>query len=189
MAVPTTMIAVVPDLDPFSSMLMAERAVAAARFAMPRGWSVKKRITPVYGEGYFGVAWQDAYLWYQERGIKAFTMRSLKGKTIPMWVRDFDGKLAAANPKIQRRREEDGSEKVLIFRKATNPGQRGRIAKRDEKGRIQKGNIGVKWRHPGLEGGDWIYDAIHNTARDNLRFIIGTYAYGEDGFPQRIERD
>jgi hypothetical protein len=117
----------------------------------------------------------DPYVWFQEHGIPAFTMTALAGKTIPMWVSDFDGSVRTKNPKAQIKVTADGRVKVLIFRKAapigarktktrhtklgdiitdapaSYPGAPGRISVRGEGGQIGKGNVGVRWRHPGLK--------------------------------------
>jgi hypothetical protein len=119
----------------------------------------------VWDTGYYGISWSDSYVWFQDQGISAYTMNSLKGKTIPMWVTDEDGSLRAENPKIEQRIEDDGSVRVLIFRKATKPGAPGRISKRNPNGQIAKGNVGVKWRHPGLEPRHFLSYGIRHAAR------------------------
>lgn len=143
------------------------------------------RMFPLYGSGYFGVGWTDNYVWFQEQGIRPFTMYSLAGKVIPLWVDDPTGTEREKNPKAQVRTTMSGKTQVLIFRKAAMPGQRrtvrrkvasgqyeeytvpmsypgapGRIGKREAArpfttpgrtpGAIARGNVGVRWRHPGL---------------------------------------
>ena len=125
-----------------------------------------------------GMASHNSYVWFQEQGIRPFTMTSLQGKTIPMWVNDFDGSLRQKNPKLKTRVMEDGRVKVLIFRRVamlgatkdkyktskvtgqrilvgstpgSYPGAPGRIGTRGSGGQIAKGNVGVKWRHPGMQ--------------------------------------
>lgn len=82
------------------------------------------RLQPIYGKGYFGIWWADSYVWFQDHGIRPFTMRSLAGKTIPMWVDDPTGQERVKNPKAQVRTTMSGKVQVLIFRKAANIGQR-----------------------------------------------------------------
>lgn len=144
------------------------------------------RIFPLYGKGFFGIGFLDSYVWFQENGIRPFTMTSLAGKTIPMWINDPTGVERQRNPKARTRVTLSGKVQVLIFRKvaqigatktvkrrnkvtgtmeatqvpASYPGAPGRIAVRESAsphttpgrvgGRIAPGNIGVKWRHPGL---------------------------------------
>lgn len=182
-------------------------AIRAARFA--RGFAPKatlqssSRFFPIYGEGFFGVSWEHPYIWYQESGIKPFTMRSLAGKTIPMWLNDPDGKLRKENPKAKVRTLYGGRVQVLVFRRAAKLGQRkkvwrneggkmtlrsvpasypgapGRIAVNRSQGImragdvdpsarnpgwIAKGNVGVRWRHPGLPSARFIARAIYVVA-------------------------
>lgn len=165
---------------------MANTAVREARRVMPRlTGQAASRLFPLYGSGFFGVGWQDNYVWFQEQGIRPFTMFSLAGKTIPMWVDDPAGTEREKNPKAQVRTTMSGKTQVLIFRRAAMPGERrtrrrkvadgtyeeytvaasypgapGRISKREAAqpwttpgrtpGAIARGNIGVRWRHPGL---------------------------------------
>ena len=165
---------------------MANTALREARRVMPSltGRSAS-RLFPIYGSGYFGIGWLDNYVWFQEQGIRPFTMFSLAGKTIPMWVDDPTGTERQKNPKAQVRTTMSGKTQVLIFRRAAMPGERrsrrrkiadgtwqeysvpasypgapGRISKREAAqpyttpgrtpGAIARGNIGVRWRHPGL---------------------------------------
>lgn len=176
----------------------ANLAVSLARRRMPKlSGASASRLKPIYGIGYFGITWQDSYVWFQENGIKPFTMTSLQGKTIPMWIDDPTGKERQKNPKAKTRVTLSGKVQVLIFRRVAKvgdmttkrtkvkgskppqyretvtpkhwPGAPGRIAKRqafirysqgpngEQKadigttGKIAPGNIGVWWRHPGLQ--------------------------------------
>lgn len=132
-----------------------------------------------------GMASHNSYVWFQEQGIRPFTMFSLAGKTIPMWVDDPTGTEREKNPRAQTRITLSGKVQVLIFRRAALPGQRitkrrkvadgtwedysapasypgapGRIGRRETSrpmttpgrvpGAIARGNVGVRWRHPGL---------------------------------------
>lgn len=185
-AQPDRMIMRVDGLSGSRARNLANAAVREARRVMPKlsGQSAS-RLFPLYGSGFFGIGWQDSYIWFQERGIAPFTMFSLAGKTIPMWVDDPAGTERERNPKARTRVTMSGKVQVLIFRKAAMPGatrttskkvadgtfeQRtvpasypgapGRIARREASapfttpgrvaGQIARGNIGVRWRHPGL---------------------------------------
>jgi len=165
---------------------LANNALRESRRVMPKltGRSAS-RLYPLYGSGYFGVGWLDNSVWFQEQGIRPFTMFALAGKTIPMWIDDPDGTERQNNPKAQVRTTLSGKTQVLIFRRAAMPGAQrtvrrkiadgtyeeytvpasypgapGRIGKREaaqplttpgrRPGAIAKGNIGVRWRHPGL---------------------------------------
>jgi hypothetical protein len=182
-ASPDRMLMFVDGLSPKKARSIANEATALARRKMPKvSGASARRIQPLYGPGFFGIYWADPYVWFQEQGIKAFTMNNVQGKTIPMWVADADGSLRTKNPKIRTRRTEDGRTQVLIFRRAAIKGQRkvkyrrdpvtglktvvsdvpmsypgapGRIGKRaggpPNAGAIGKGNVGVRWRHPGLQ--------------------------------------
>jgi hypothetical protein len=183
---PDRLIMVVHGLKGPRARSMANDAVRQARQLMPKltGYSAS-RIYPLYGAGYFGIGFLDSYVWFQENGIRPFTMFSLAGKTIPMWIDDPTGEMAQKNPRAQTRVTMSGKPQVLIFRKVAQLGQRktvrrkvanatyeehsvpmsypgapGRIGVRQAGqpyttpgkmgGRIASGNVGVRWRHPGL---------------------------------------
>lgn len=203
---------VIDGLDAQSAMYLAWEAVSQARQTIPRVTGrTALRLQPIWGNEYFGIWFPDNYVWFMEKGTKAFTMRSLAGKTIPMWVEDPGGQLRAKNPKMKTRRTEDGRTQVLIFRRAARMGQRkqvfrkdrlsgeyrstsvpaaypgapGRIARRipgqpftprgQLGGRIASGNIGVRWRHPGLQASQYINSAIARTAFQNGLIITTVY--------------
>lgn len=198
---PDRMIMVHEDLDAQSAKYMAINAMYAARQAMPRvTGATANRLRPISGDGFFGIYFPDPWTWYQERGTKPFTMRSLAGKTIPMWVSDEDGSIRAKNPKSKMRTTEDGRVQVLIFRRAARLGERktvrrknpvtgavettttvasypgapGRINRRTPGqpntpagrlgGQIGAGNVGVRWRHPGLHAAQFLNSALARTA-------------------------
>lgn len=183
---PDRMILVVEGLRGPRARGLANTALREARRVMPKlTGRASSRLFPLYGSGYFGVGWLDNYVWFQEQGIRAFTMFALAGKVIPMWVDDPTGTERQKNPKAQVRTTMSGKEQVLIFRRAAMPGTRrtvtrkgangstetytvpasypgapGRISRREtaqplttqgkRPGAIAKGNVGVRWRHPGL---------------------------------------
>jgi hypothetical protein len=125
---PVRLISRVRNLDFDQARRMANMAVRYARANAPKlNGTGAKRITPVYGKGYFGLTWQDSYMWFQEMGIKAFTMNSLQGKTIPMWIDDPIGTERAKNPKAETRVTKSGKTQVLIFRKAGTKGATKRV--------------------------------------------------------------
>ncbi len=108
-------------------------------------------IKPVNGPGWYGVKWDVPYVWYQNAGINPFTMRSLAGKTIPMWIDDPTGEVKRENPKADTRITVNGRRQVQIFRKAAKFGERKKIGVRDNQGRL------VGWRdvpksYPGAPG-------------------------------------
>jgi hypothetical protein len=185
---PDRIIMIVPGLSGTKARSVAQSAVREARRKMPKmSGASAARLQPLYGKGYFGIWWADSYVWFQDHGIQPFTMKSLAGKTIPMWVDDPTGQERAKNPKAKTRVTMSGKTQVLIFRRAANIGQRITKYKRDPKtgqriivsdkpasypgapgrigvretgspftrsgkvaGQIAKGNVGVRWRHPGI---------------------------------------
>jgi hypothetical protein len=184
---PDRLIMLVPNLSGAKARAAANAAVREARRVMPKlsGQSAS-RIFPLYGKGFFGIGFADSYVWFQENGIRPFTMYNLAGKTIPMWVNDPTGTERQRNPKAKTRVTMSGVTQVLIFRKvaqigqtktvtrrsrltgtvekvqtpASYPGAPGRIGRREAAapyttpgktgGQIASGNVGVRWRHPGL---------------------------------------
>lgn len=182
---PDRMIMLVPKMTGPRARRVANDAVREARRLMPKMTGrAAQRMVPVYGYGYFGIAWQDPYVFFQENGIRPFTMFKLAGKTIPMWIDDPGGAERQKNPRAKIRTTLSGKTQVLIFRRAAMPGQTktvrtkvagqweartvpmsypgapGRIGRREAEkpwtttgkagGQIAGGNIGVRWRHPGL---------------------------------------
>jgi hypothetical protein len=195
---PDRMIMFIPGLNPNRARTIANMAVGEARKKMPKSSGQgASRLQPLYGKAYFGIRWADSYVWFQEQGIRPFTMRNLAGKTIPMWIDDPTGTERAKNPKAKVRTTASGKTQVLIFRRvamigqritrskknaqtgqpqvvedrpASYPGAPGRIAVREAgspmttpgrvAGRIAKGNVGVRWRHPGLDGRKFLNNGI-----------------------------
>ncbi len=176
---------------------MSLHAVAVARRNAPKMTGNSARsIEPIWGQGWFGVRWDpQSPIWFNERGTRPFTMRSLAGKTIPMWIDDPVGTERRANPKARVRTTASGKVQVLIFRRAAKLGERrmkrdrhgklvdvpasypgapGRIAHRDAAapwtaagrrgGSIRPGNVGVRWRHPGIHRRGFIRFALQSAA-------------------------
>jgi hypothetical protein len=115
----------VPGASALQCRSMAYTAVAAARRLAPKlSGASSRRFVPLWGTGFFGIAWMDSYVWFQEAGIRPFTMKSLAGKTIPMWINDPTGAERRKNPKAKVRVTASGNVQVLIFRRAARHGQR-----------------------------------------------------------------
>jgi len=173
---PDRLIMLVGGLSGSRARNLANAAVREARRVMPKlsGQSAS-RLFPLYGSGYFGIGWLDGYTWFQEQGIRPFTMFALKGKVIPMWVDDPTGTEREKNPKARTRVTLSGKTQVLIFRKATDPGAPGRISRREagqpwttpgrRPGAIARGNVGVRWRHPGLAPRKFLNHALSLAAQ------------------------
>lgn len=162
----------------------------------------QKSLYAIWGVGYFGIGWRLDYIWYQEAGIRPFTMHSLEGKVIPMWVDDPRGDVERENTtrssKPETRTTPSGRKQTLIFRRAgkkgdlrrdgepqSYPGAPGRIARREARrpatragktpGAIAKGNTGVRWRHPGLKPRWAITTVLESIAEQNM---MDTTVYG-----------
>jgi hypothetical protein len=125
------MLMMVPGLEAEDAYKAATKAVAHAQALCPKlTGDAASSIAPIYGEGYFGLTWTVGYLWAQNQGVRPFLMRSLAGKTIPMWVDDPTGTEAKKNPKAKRRVTESGRPQVLIFRKAATVGQQKKVTRK-----------------------------------------------------------
>lgn len=213
--IPTRMWVEVPMLSAFETRPISEDATDIARRNMPKfSGALARELEPISGVGFYGVRWTSPAVWFQEVGIRGFTMRTLHG-TIPMWVKDPTGEERRKNPRAKVKIGEDGVPRVLIFRWASAPGQRktvirngvpvsvprsypgapGRINVREtaapftRAGKIggqiagglgaTRGNIGVRWHHPGLVGRSFIYrglvQAAHHAGVDepNLTIHVG----------------
>jgi hypothetical protein len=166
---PDRVIMVVPGLRGPRARQLANAAARETRRLMPRlTGRAASRLFPLYGAGYFGIGWQDSYTWYQDNGIRPFTMYHLAGKTIPMWIDDPAGTERQRNPKAATRITLSGKLQVLIFRRAAQLGQtrtvRTKVAGQWEvrtvpasypgaPGRIGRREAGVPWTTPGRTGG------------------------------------
>jgi hypothetical protein len=211
---PDRLLMLIPGLSGPRARAMANAAVRESRRVMPKlTGRAASRIFPLYGSGYFGIGWLDNYLWFQEQGIRPFTMFALAGKTIPMWVNDPTGTERQKNPRAQVRTTLSGQTQVLIFRKAAMPGTTrrvrrkiangtyeeytvsasypgapGRIGRREtgqpdttpgrRGGAIAKGNVGVRWRHPGLAPRQFMNHAM--TLAAERGGIVPTRIYAAD---------
>lgn len=172
--------------DSLAMEMVANASVEVAKRLTPKiTGRLANSYLPVFGRNFFGIHFPDKRAWFLEKGTNPFTMRSLAGKTIPMWVDDPDGSVAKAEGKHARTRVTmDGRPQTLIFRKAapigsrkmafrngqwvsvprSYPGAPGRIAQRSGNGRIAAGNVGVRWRHPGIESRFYLNRAIEEAA-------------------------
>lgn len=131
---------------------MAQQAVRLARTLIPKmSGSAAKGLSPYWTESTFGIGWAHTYVWFQEAGIKPFTMSRLAGKTIPMWIDDPTGAEARKSPKAQQRTTVSGKHQILIFRKAALPGARKQVARRNARGGIT-GYRSVPRSYPGAPG-------------------------------------
>jgi hypothetical protein len=172
---PDRMIMVEKGLSAARARSAAREAVRQARRRMPKmSGAAARGMQPLYGKGYFGISWSTDVVWYQDHGTKPFTMKSLAGKTIPMWIDDPTGKERRDNPKAKTRTTESGKIQVLIFRRAAQIGARKKVYKRDPKtglkvlvsdspahypgapGRIGWREASAPWTRPGKRAG-----AIH----------------------------
>ena len=197
----------VEDLHEAAAAQLALRAVELCRQYLPKvTGGAAAALIPISGPEWFGVEWIHDSVWFLEGGTRPFTMRSLAGKTIPMWVNDPEGKERRKNPRAETRvRVDNGMTQVLIFRKAANfgerknvwrreggrlvsvnvprsyPGAPGRIAVNRSQGIMRVGdvdprarnpgqiaprNVGVRWRHPGLDAGHNIVRGIADAANE-----------------------
>ncbi|QDN95022.1 hypothetical protein FNV58_01425 (plasmid) [Streptomyces sp. RLB1-9] len=131
---PDRMIMVEKGLPPKRARAAALEAVRQARRRMPKlTGGAARGLQPLYGKGYFGLSWSTDVVWYQDHGTKPFTMRSLAGKVIPMWIDDPTGQERRDNPKAKTRTTESGKIQVLIFRRAARIGERKKVYRKDPK--------------------------------------------------------
>lgn len=180
---PDRMIVIMDNLDdPVAMQIMAQEAVDQAKKNMPKiTGTLANSFLPVFGNNFWGIYFPDKRAWFLEKGTNPFTMASLAGKTIPMWVDDPDGEVAKKEgKKAQTRITVDGRRQTKIFRHAapigsrkmvfrrgewvsvprSYPGAPGRISQRSGNGQIAAGNVGVRWRHPGIQARGYLNRAI-----------------------------
>jgi hypothetical protein len=206
---PDSMIMLFRELDADEAGYLAQDALYRARQHMPRVTGMTaSRLSPISGRRFFGLGFPRE-AWFMERGTQPFTMRSLAGKVIPMWITDTDGSMRRDNPKARVRRTEDGRTQVLIFRKAAKlgsrkqvtskygnpymapaayPGAPGRINRRQPGGTIATGNTGVRWRHPGVRSMQFLNNAIASAAFDAGLLVETIYVVDPGTFSQALNR-
>lgn len=124
-----------------------------------------------------GMGSHNSYVWFQENGIKAFTMNNLQGKTIPMWIDDPTGQERGKNPKAKTRTTASGKTQVLIFRKAAVKGQRKTVTRRGPGGVTRQ--VDVPMSYPGAPGRIGVREASkpHTTPGK----VAGAIARGNSG--------
>lgn len=213
---PDRLIVVIPGMRPAQSRRIAQEAVRIARRRMPKlTGNSARRLQPLYGRGYYGIFFGEPRIWFQENGIRPFTMNSLQGKVIPMWVDDPTGMERIKNPKLKVRTTASGKVQVLIFRRAARKGQRKTVSRKDKVtgqvtqtsvpmsypgapgrigrqeaaapftrpgrfgGQIAGGNIGVRWRHPGIAPRRFMNTGL--TLASGMHGIAPTRIYAADG--------
>lgn len=147
---PHSIIIDIPGLPAREASQLANKALISAKKEAPKlSGRSSDRFSAIWGPGYFGIEFKDAYVWFQEHGIRPFTMRNLAGKTIPMWIDDPSGKLASENPKAEKRTTKSGKRQVLIFRRAAKLGAR-KTTRRRVSGHWV--NLDVPASYPGAPG-------------------------------------
>lgn len=130
---------------------LAAQAVEMARSRMPKvSGRLSLSILPVYGEDFFGIYFPDRKVWFQEQGIKPFTMTNLKG-AIPMWIDDPTGVTRRENPKAETRLTQDGRTQVKIFRYASAKGSKKTVVRRNKKTGLMEPTT-VPRSYPGAPG-------------------------------------
>lgn len=150
---PDRVIMVVDGLSPGMARSIANQAVREARRKMPKATGDgAKRLQPLYGKGFFGIYFPDAYTFFQDHGIRPFTMTNLAGKTVPMWISDPTGVMRASNPKAKVKIDASGKVKVLIFRKVAPVGARKQKYKLNRKTGIRELVSDTPMSYPGAPG-------------------------------------
>lgn len=181
---PDGWVVVVPDLPVEVAFRASVQAQALVKEMAPKvSGRGAASLRPAHGEGWFGLYFPPAtsYMMLVNEGTKPRIMTSLAGKTIPMWINDPDGSMAAdIRPQDQASRvriTEDGRRQVKIFRKAAPIGSTKLAVRRDGSltrvpraypGAIKRGAdgrlAGRYWRHPGTTGRQFAQDALVLTA-------------------------
>jgi hypothetical protein len=157
-------------------------AVEVAKREAPKlSGAAANGIKAIYGPNYFGLTWSKDYLWIQNAGARPFTMKSLAGKTIPMWIDDPIGKEQQKNPKAKTRITASGKTQVLIFRKAASLGQK-KLVKKKVKGVMTQRSVPASY--PGAPGRIALREAQSPFTTDGK--IAGAIAKGNGGVRWRF---
>lgn len=120
---PDRVVMLVPDLSAKDAARIARSAVLIARSHIPKmSGAAASSLEAIYSDGMFGIYFSEPYVWFQDHGIRPFTMKNLAGKTIPMWIKDPTGTERSKNPKAKTRTTNSGVVEVLIFRRVAQQG-------------------------------------------------------------------
>lgn len=177
---PDRMIMIEKGLSAGRARAAAREAVRQARRRMPKLSGASARtLQPIYGKGYFGIQWATQIVWYQDHGTQPFTMRSLAGKTIPMWIDDPTGQERRDNPKAKVRVTESGKVQILIFRRAARIGQRKKVYRRDPETGLKVLVSDKPASYPGAPGRISVREAAQPWTRAGKR--AGAIAPGNGG--------
>ena len=150
---PDRVVMLADGLNPNRARNIANEAVREARTKMPKmSGDSARRLQPIYGKGFFGIYFPDSVVWFQDHGIRPFTMNNLQGKTIPMWIDDPTGAERAKNPKAKTRTTASGKVQVLIFRKVAKRGTRVVRTRTDAKTGIKRVVEDRPGSYPGAPG-------------------------------------
>lgn len=146
--IPNRLIIEWPGLSREAGLMLAVQAVRIAQSKFPKlSGAASRGLRPVAGQGWWGVGWNRDYVWFQEMGIDPFTMKSLAGKVIPMWIDDPTGTERRKNPRAKTRVTASGKTQVLIFRRAAHIGERKTVV-HPRTGRVRS----VPKSYPGAPG-------------------------------------
>jgi hypothetical protein len=148
---PDRAIMVIDGLSVADAKWLSSIAVIYARRHAPKLTGISaSRIMPLYGREHFGLRWADDRVWFQNAGVNPFVMRSLAGKTIPMWIDDPTGTERQKNPNAKVRVTESQKIQVLIFRRVGRRGDKKTVTRRTG-GQVQKIEV-PNWNFPGAPG-------------------------------------
>lgn len=149
---PDRLIVIIPGMKAPQARVIANAAVRLARRNAPKlTGDGARRMQPLYGKGFYGIYFGYSYMWFQEAGIRPFTMTKLAGKTIPMWVDDPTGQERVKNPKAKTRITASGKTQVLIFRKVAQKGQYKTVKRKSKvSGEVSEVRVPMSW--PGAPG-------------------------------------
>lgn len=148
---PDRVIMLQPQVDSATMRQMAQEATVMAQQYMPKLTGAgAASMEPVWGDGWFGIFFGAHYVWYQDHGIRPFTMTNLQGRTIPMWIDDPSGAERAKNPKAKVRTTASGRVQVLIFRRVARKGQTRQKVTRSSRGYSIIKNVPASY--PGAAG-------------------------------------
>lgn len=142
----------VPGLPSNTAQRLATMATEMAQSIAPKlSGAGAASLQPVYGDDFFGITWDRPYMWDQEAGTRPFTMRSLAGRTIPMWIDDPTGKVEREQgPNARTRITASGKKQVLIFRRVARIGQRKTVVTRRRDGSVVRRDVPASY--PGAPG-------------------------------------
>ena len=131
----------IPLPEPIARQIAARAVQYCRQDLQGRGWKSARALMPLSQQGMVGIKTSAKFLMYQEKGIRPFLMKWVKGQIVPL----------------------KGPGGTTNFRKGSGVGKPGYV-NIPGKGRVWRQQ---RWRHPGLKPKAFMRSAIQKAITDS----------------------